>query len=150
MRKEQSLVSPGLIPKSILKYLPSPNLMVGGDTWYSRVKNNLFRSLWPFAPCSPYRPEHWRKPQHAALWHRGDSSNQNTPRTGDGVIAQSFSRGSKMNSAAGVTFVIYKRTKGNSWKEAMQANTKWSFTYWMPSVISKGLSVILKSTRNIN
>jgi len=49
------------------------------------LKNNLFRSLWPFTSCSPYRLEHWRKPQHAALWHRGDSSNQNTPRTRDGI-----------------------------------------------------------------
>lgn len=140
---------PKRLPKSFLKYLPSPNLMVGGDTWYSRVKNNLSRSPWPFAPCSLYRSEHQRKPQHAALWHRGDSSNQNTPRTGDGVIARSFSRGSKMNTAAGVTFMIYKRTRGNSWKAATQANTKWSFMYWMPSVISKCLPVILKSTWNI-
>ncbi len=77
-------------------------------------------------------------------WQRGDSSNQNTPRTGDGVTARSFSQGGKMNSAVGVTFVIYKRTKGNGWKEATKASSKWSFTNWKPSVISKGLPVILK------
>lgn len=46
MKTAPGFTWPKWLPKSFLKYLLSPNLMVGGDTWYSRVKNSLSLSLF--------------------------------------------------------------------------------------------------------